>query len=106
VPPIPGICSITFRSEALARFGGIPEQFESQYEDQAMIAKLLLHYPCMVIDECLARYRQHAESLTHRAQVDRDSRIASESCLCPGCSTMPWTAASMGRCCDTHPGRR
>jgi GT2 family glycosyltransferase len=71
---MPAICSITFRRQAILDLGGVPEQFASQYEDQALIAKLLLSCPAMVIEDCLARYRQHDESLTHRAEKTGEYR--------------------------------
>jgi hypothetical protein len=71
---MPAICSITFRRQAILDLGGVPKQFESQYEDQALIAKLLLTCPAVVIEDCLARYRQHDESLTHRARETGEYR--------------------------------
>ena len=62
--PIPAPCSITFRAEAFGRLGGIPDGFNGHYEDQALICKLLLDHAAIVLDECLARYRQHPASLT------------------------------------------
>lgn len=62
--PMAALCSITFRANAIARLGGIPEEFTGHYEDQALICKLLLDGPAIVLDECLARYRQHPASLT------------------------------------------
>jgi SAM-dependent methyltransferase len=62
--PMPGLCSITFRAAAFRELGGIPEQFRGHYEDQVLICKLLLAYPALVLDEPLARYRQHPQSLT------------------------------------------
>jgi glycosyltransferase involved in cell wall biosynthesis len=64
---MPAVCSITFRRQSITELGGVPEIFASQYEDQALICKLLLNRSAMVIEDCLARYRQHRESLTHRA---------------------------------------
>jgi hypothetical protein len=65
---MPAICSITFRRDTINALGGIPERFDSQYEDQVLIFKLLLACSTMVIPDCLASYRQHPESLTHTAQ--------------------------------------
>lgn len=65
---IPGTGSITFRRASVERLGGIPARFTRQYEDQALIAKLLLHGRAMVIRDCLARYRQHPHSLTRTAR--------------------------------------
>jgi SAM-dependent methyltransferase/GT2 family glycosyltransferase len=62
--PMAALCSVTFRAEAFVRLGGIPGGFNGHYEDQALICKLLLDGPAIVLDECLARYRQHPASLT------------------------------------------
>ena len=72
--PIPAVCSITFRKQSINELGGIPEDFISQYEDQAIIVKLLLNESARVIEDCLARYRQHNESLTYRAQETGEYR--------------------------------
>jgi glycosyltransferase involved in cell wall biosynthesis len=71
---MPGICSITFRKEHVSGPDPIPREFVSQYEDQALIVKLLLEHTAMVLPECLARYRQHPESLTHKAMDRGDYR--------------------------------
>jgi glycosyltransferase involved in cell wall biosynthesis len=60
----PGICSVTFRRSLLDRTGLIPAHFIDQYEDQVLIALLLLEAPAFVEPTCLSRYRQHARSLT------------------------------------------
>ncbi len=72
--PMPAVCSITFRRRFITELGGIPENFISQYEDQAIIVKLLLNESVLVIQDCLARYRQHPESLTHQAQKTGEYR--------------------------------
>ena len=72
--PMPAICSITFRKQDVVDLGGVPASFASQYEDQALIAKLLLNRSAIVIGDCLARYRQHAESLTHQAMAQGEYR--------------------------------
>lgn len=66
--PMPGVCSITFRKHLLGYVGLIPYSFRDQYEDQVLIAKLLLAAPTWLLDACLARYRQHQGSLTHVAR--------------------------------------
>jgi glycosyltransferase involved in cell wall biosynthesis len=71
---MPGICSVTFRSADAERLAMIPECFVSQYEDQALIARLLLERTALVIADCLSRYRQHGESLTHRALLRGEYR--------------------------------
>ena len=72
--PMPAVCSITFRRRSIDELGGIPENFVSQYEDQAIIVKLLLNESAWVIEDCLARYRQHSESLTYRARESGEYR--------------------------------
>lgn len=74
--PMPGICSITFRKHLLGSVGLIPNSFRDQYEDQVLIAKLLLAAPTWLLDACLARYRQHQGSLTSVARK--------EGAYCPG----------------------
>ena len=71
---MPGVCSVTFDRNLAMELGAIPEHFEGQYEDQALIAKLLLAGPAVVLDAALAKYRQHAGSLTHRLQRSGDYR--------------------------------
>jgi len=63
---MPGICSVTFERRRALDLGAIPEHFTSQYEDQALIAKLMLATVAVVLEEPLVKYRQHAASLTHR----------------------------------------
>ena len=63
---MPGMCSVTFDRRLALDLGAIPEHFTSQYEDQALIAKLMLAAVAVVLEEPLVNYRQHAASLTHR----------------------------------------
>ena len=72
--PMPATCSITFRRHLFDQLGGVPDGFDSQYEDQALIVKLLLSCTATAISDCLARYRQHPESLTHRARETGEYR--------------------------------
>jgi glycosyltransferase involved in cell wall biosynthesis len=67
---MPASCSLTIRREALLDVGLIPEEFRSHYEDQVLIAKLLLTRSAYVVPECLARYRQHSASMTAGNTVD------------------------------------
>jgi len=71
---MPATCSVTFRRSSFEQLGGVPDGFDSQYEDQALIVKLLLFCTATVISDCLARYRQHPESLTHRARETGEYR--------------------------------
>jgi len=63
---MPTPSSITFDRQLALDLGAIPERFVSQYEDQALTAKLMLAAPAVVLEAPLVRYRQHPESLTHR----------------------------------------
>jgi glycosyltransferase involved in cell wall biosynthesis len=67
--PMPATCGITFRRDAALAAGPIPERFRDQYEDQVLIAQLLLTQPAVVLQDCLARYRQHPASLTAVARI-------------------------------------
>ena len=69
---MPSPCSATFRTAALRGLGGIPEVFRGHYEDQVLFWKLLLSCAAMVIDQPLARYRQHASSVTRGNSVLED----------------------------------
>jgi glycosyltransferase involved in cell wall biosynthesis len=71
---MPGMCSVTFDRRLALDLGAIPEHFTSQYEDQALIAKLMLAGVAVVLEEPLVRYRQHAASLTHRLAKSGDYR--------------------------------
>lgn len=62
--PMPSTCSLTARTDAVRRIGGIPEEFRVHYEDQVLFCKLLLDYPVWVHGEPLARYRQNPDSVT------------------------------------------
>ena len=64
---VPGVCSLTIRREMLVSLGGFEDAFRSTYEDQVMLAKVYLTQKVYVLDECLARYRQHAGSSLHLA---------------------------------------
>lgn len=82
----PAICSITFRDLAIDEMDGVPEYFTGQYEDQCLIAKLLLKHRAIVVNECLARYRQHEASLTATARRrgeygPRQASVAEETYL-------------------------
>lgn len=66
--------SITFDRQLALDLGAIPTRFTSQYEDQALIAKLMLAAAAVVLDAPLVKYRQHPESLTHRLQCSGEYR--------------------------------
>jgi len=66
--------SITFDRQLALDLGAIPARFTSQYEDQALIAKLMLAAAAVVLDVPLVKYRQHPGSLTHRLQRSGEYR--------------------------------
>jgi glycosyltransferase involved in cell wall biosynthesis len=58
-----------FRKEVISLAGGFDEAFTAvseMYEDQAFLAKVYLHLPVFVSDECWDLYRQHPDSLCAR----------------------------------------
>jgi hypothetical protein len=55
------------RAEVLKAIGGAEEEFTGQYEDQVLLAKLYLSYPCVISGGRTARYRMHANSSTANA---------------------------------------
>jgi glycosyltransferase involved in cell wall biosynthesis len=63
---VPCTCSVTVRRSALDEVGGF-EPFQL-YEDQTLWVKLFLRYPVYVSDFVGARYRQHQDSTSARAQ--------------------------------------
>jgi hypothetical protein len=99
---MPAVCSITFRRQSIIELGGVPETFASQYEDQALIAKLLAELLRDGHRDCLARYRQHGESLTHRAMESGEYRPGrpheNASSSSAGSWSTPAASASMSPC--------
>ncbi|MGD0222632.1 MAG: glycosyltransferase [Terriglobia bacterium] len=58
-----------FRREIFTKLGGFAETFSAvsnMYEDQAFLAKVYLHLPVFVSDECWDRYRIHPNQLCAR----------------------------------------
>jgi glycosyltransferase involved in cell wall biosynthesis len=77
----PGTCSVLVRRETLAAVGGFEESFRGMYEDQAFLAKVCLTVPVLLSGECVARYRQHAESCYSRSRADGEATAAEERYL-------------------------
>jgi glycosyltransferase involved in cell wall biosynthesis len=69
---VPGVCSVTIRREVVERLGAFEDDFSGVYEDQVLLAKVYLETKVLVLDDCLARYRQHPASLVHRAEASGD----------------------------------
>jgi glycosyltransferase involved in cell wall biosynthesis len=65
---VPAVCSLTTRTREVRRVGGFEASFRGAYEDQVMLAKLYSQCRTLVIDDVLARYRQHAASVVHRLE--------------------------------------
>ena len=67
---VPAVCSLTIRTREVRRVGGFEASFRTAYEDQVLLAKLYSQCRTLVLDEVLARYRQHAASVVH--QLERE----------------------------------
>lgn len=66
---IPCTCGILVRREVAVRLGGFEEGFRL-YEDQTLLAKVLLRHPAYVSSRLHARYRNHPASTSARAMAD------------------------------------
>jgi glycosyltransferase involved in cell wall biosynthesis len=66
---IPCTCGILVRREVAVRLGGFEERFRL-YEDQSLLAKVLLRHPAYVCSHANARYRNHSASTSARAVAD------------------------------------
>ena len=64
----PCICSAMLRREVVTQVGGFDEEFNGQFEDQALYVKVGLQAPVFVADKCWSKYRQHAGSSWHITQ--------------------------------------
>ena len=68
---VPCICSLLVRRAVAVACGGFDESIQDMYEDQVLLAKLVLTGPVLVEPGCGERYRQHAESTSARAIEDQ-----------------------------------
>ena len=66
---IPCTCGILVRRDVAVRLGGFEERFRL-YEDQTLLAKVLLRHPAYVSSRPHARYRNHPGSTSARAVAD------------------------------------
>ncbi len=64
----PATGSMLIRRSLLLEVGGYVEDFPAMYEDQVLLAKIMLRTPVYVSGEALDRYRQHDESMTALAR--------------------------------------
>ena len=58
----PSMNTVLVHASALRRVGGWEEQFQTAYEDQALLTKLYLETPAYVSSACWDFYRQRADS--------------------------------------------
>lgn len=65
----PCTCAVLLRRDVAVDLGGFEERFHL-YEDQSLWAKVMLRHRVAVTGEVLARYRQHATSVSARAHDD------------------------------------
>ena len=77
----PGTCSVLVRRETMAAVGGFEESFRGMYEDQAFLAKVCLTVPVLLSGECVARYRQHAESCYAQSRAVGEADAAEQRYL-------------------------
>ena len=64
---VPCICGLLARTSIVRSTGAFDEQIQHLYEDQVLIAKLLLAGPVYVEPGCSERYRQHPEATSVQA---------------------------------------
>jgi glycosyltransferase involved in cell wall biosynthesis len=61
---IPNPTNVLVPRWVIDKVGGFERSVPDGYEDQAFYAKVCVHAPILVSDECWDRYRQHSGSLT------------------------------------------
>jgi len=61
---VPGPSCILVRHEIVESMNGFEETFRGMYEDQVFYAKLSLHAPIFVANECWYRHRVHPDART------------------------------------------
>ena len=91
---VPAVCSLTIRTRRGAARGRIRGVVPGRVRDQVLLAKLYSQCRTLVIDDVLARYRQHPGSVVHRPRARRNlrSRLAE-----PGRARIPGMAAAIRR---------
>lgn len=73
-PALPS--SLFFRRQAARAVGGFEESFRGMYEDQVFTAKMAATYPVWASSQCLAKYRQHAGSISAANRRVGQTRMA------------------------------
>jgi GT2 family glycosyltransferase len=69
---VPCVCALLVRREVVLAAGCFDESFQDLYEDQVLIAKIVLSGDVFVDSACGERYRQHAGSSS--AVAEREGR--------------------------------
>lgn len=64
----PTTCNALMRREVVAAVGGFEPAFRGMYEDAVFFSKIELHTAVYVADALWARYRQHPDSHSNRAE--------------------------------------
>ncbi len=81
-------CSLLVQREALTEVGGAEEDFRGMYEDQVLLAKLYLRFPCVLSGGTSAWYRRHDGSATAAATragtTTPRTATPTDSATCPG----------------------
>jgi glycosyltransferase involved in cell wall biosynthesis len=73
---IPCPCSVMVRIDAAADIGGFEDSFRGMYEDQVFYMKMSLNKPILAVNDSLARYRQHPNSISSvSARLDQTNAM-------------------------------
>jgi glycosyltransferase involved in cell wall biosynthesis len=65
----PCTCGVVMRRGAVVRAGGFEDSFRGMYDDQVFFLKLFATSAVWVDGACHDRYRQHPDSMCHRARA-------------------------------------
>ena len=92
---VPCLCGLTVRRSAVDRVGAFDESIPDLYEDQVLLAKLVLEGPVYIEDGCSERYRQHERSSSARAITAARYHATRPNPARKRC--LEWLAASVAR---------
>ena len=76
---VPCTCSVLVRRRVTEEINGFDETCDGIrdfYEDQAFYARVCLHQPVLVVNQCWDRYRQHPDSACSAAETTGQTRVA------------------------------
>lgn len=71
----PATCAVMVRTSLAREAEGFEEEFTGLYEDQVFYAKMLLRAPIVLAPRVVARYRQHADSITNSRSKARHEEV-------------------------------